>query len=336
LPNFFLFGSFFLCLFLSLSSSVYASTVNIDNSGEANAAFINLKSDDTSLSLSTGQKSGHITYQIGGTYTDGVAIYVRPFPTSELAFPLNINVSEIRYSFRLNPKLIASLSHQWGISQYAGKMEDSDWGIAPFSNDPNSLDIFSKSDSQLNFNQTSLHIKNRPSKKRNYQFITQWNMQLGLLIDVENYDYSASNLVQYYPSTGLEPVTDAREVITYDVLKMASYLTASFTTPRKNRFTASIDLGFSPLMYISDHDNHILRDKTSIGKTYGWSLYKKTQLAWNVSERTHVFINWSSEFSKSNGWQTQYFTPTGDKLFEIRIKHISQQNDIQIGFKIDI
>lgn len=148
--------------------------------------------------------SGDTTYKIGGTRIDAYGRrWEQRDPTSELKFPLDVSMARFRGGIQLGNAGVGSfeinLELRKNITEDAGKMEDSDWGILYDEEigwpDPDSLDIYSESDAELDAFMMDLHLR--------YHFPTIagfLKFSVGIGYKYQHFEYEISNLDQWYPS----------------------------------------------------------------------------------------------------------------------------------------
>lgn len=104
------------------------------------------------LRAGMGVMSGDTTYEIGGEFSGSFA-YTYRFPISELKFPLDVYMASAHGTLNFQDRWSIHVNGKKNITDDAGKLEDSDWGIwyeegCPYCSS-DSLDIFSESDAEL-------------------------------------------------------------------------------------------------------------------------------------------------------------------------------------------
>ncbi|MBU1163723.1 MAG: omptin family outer membrane protease, partial [Proteobacteria bacterium] len=215
------------------------------------------------LTLGHGMLRGDSTYQIGGTVDTPSGSSEIHFPLSELEFPLDVYMVSLGGSLEFAEKWKLNANVKKNITSDAGKMKDSDWGV--FFDDPNSLDIYSESDADLEALITDINLRYRFYKKSNWSFIA------GLGYLRQNFDYEVSNLDQWYPSLndyyGYDIGHDyvSGKVLEYEVTYSIPYMEIGTQFKIKDKFSVEASLGYSPIVNVTDEDNHILRSKVSEG-----------------------------------------------------------------------
>ena len=216
------------------------------------------------LMLGLGMLSGDTTYQIGGMLdTPSVSGKIH-FPLSELEFPLDVYMISVEGSIEFVEKWKVSASVKKNISSAAGKMQDSDWGLE--FDDPTSLDIYSESDADIEALITNINLRYRFYKKSNWSFIA------GLGYLRQNFDYEISNLEQWSPSSmdyyGYDIHVNGK-VLEYEVTYSIPYIEIGTQFKIKDKFCVEASLGYSPLVNVTDEDNHIIGSTVSEGDCDG-------------------------------------------------------------------
>jgi outer membrane protease len=241
------------------------------------------------VDLGTGVMRGHTTYQIGGDvkYANGDREELH-FPLSELKFPLDVYMASLSASAEFKEKWRLAINVKKNITDDAGTMEDSDWGIWHMGEElphkrgyvcnpeycsSDSLDIYSESDAELDaliidqdFRYTFL---NKAFRKTRLSFFA------GAGLIYENFNYEVSNVDQWYPSyedyfgVELDHQKVSGKVLTYDIKYYIPYIKAGTSFAFLERFDVEGSFAISPYLIIKDKDNHILRQKESEGELEG-------------------------------------------------------------------
>lgn len=270
------------------------------------------------LTLGHGMLSGDTTYQIGGTVDTPSGSSEIHFPLSELEFPLDVYMLSVGGSLEFAEKWKLSANVKKNINSDAGKMKDSDWGI--FFDDPDSLDIYSESDADLEALITDINLRYRFYKKSNWSFIA------GLGYLRQNFDYEISNLDQWYPSLndyyGYDIGHDyvSGKVLEYEVTYNIPYMEIGTQFKIKDKFRLEASLGYSPLVNVTDEDNHILRSKISEGDCDGDAILLSLEGRYDFL--THWFLTLQLDYMmiETDGKQKQYtygeWTATIDQEIE--------------------
>ena len=223
--------------------------------------------------------SGDTTYRIGfpvdfvnfGT-VEGY------FPFSQLEFPLDVYMLSLGGSIEFTDRWKASLTIQTNITNDPGKMKDSDWTTE---SDPTSLDIFSTSDTELDAMIWDINLGYTIYKAPKFSFIVGG----GYLH--QNFDFTASNLDQWYPSNPARPhVRVSGPAIAYEITYDIPYLEVGIQSTINTKFSVGASLGYSPFVTVEDKDQHLLRNKVNRGDLEG------DALLFSVEARYNIFTNW--------------------------------------------
>ena len=259
-----------------------------------------------------GMLNGNTTYRIGGytTLSSGESGVLR-FPLSELVFPLGVMTATLEADAALTDRWQARLSLTRSITDDAGSMQDSDWGIwyseFPWWDDPDSLDIYSESDASLDAFDADLCVSYRLRARG------RLDVAVGAGYRTQTFDYNISHLDQWYPSLndvlGYDIGHDVEPgaVSTYTVTYRMPYLHGAvrFRVDQKLLLLTSVNV--APWVDIEDKDVHLLRSKTTEGNADGSAI-------WFDLEGRYVFTrNWSVTVSAAytaisgDGTQEQHF-----------------------------
>jgi outer membrane protease len=223
------------------------------------------------FSAGLGRLGGDTTYQIGGTVVDPSASYNYHFPISELEFPLDVYMISVEGSIEFAEKWKISVGLKKNITDDAGKMKDSDWGV-PFEDPPgseswwwygpNSLDIYSESDADLDALIVDINLRYRFYEKSNWSFIT------GLGYLRQNFDYACRLIEQWSPSglSGYDYNGTGEVGLAYEVTYNIPYMQIGAQLKIKDKFRFEAILGYSPIVNVEDKDSHLLRDPPIFAK----------------------------------------------------------------------
>lgn len=226
-----------------------------------------LKKRVYTLSAGVGVMRGHTTYQVGGNYETPDESGEARFPISELVFPLDVVYGSLGAGLDLAERLNVSVVFRKNISENAGKMEDRDWGILDESTDwwssPDSLDVSSVADTKIDalMAEISARLYFNPRQYRN----TELAFYLGGKYAYQKFDFTASNLDQWYPSLNdyygfdVGHVRVSGDVLTYEVTKNIPAVIAGLKLAVDPNFTFDVTLGYSPYVTVKDEDHHPLR-----------------------------------------------------------------------------
>lgn len=221
------------------------------------------------LEIGIGALSGHTTYQIGGTVSTPLGSGEVHFPISELEFPLDVFMVSLEGSIGFAERWKVSAGVKKNITDDAGKMKDSDWGVYWLEGYPlaeqDTLDIYSKSDADLDALILDINLRYRLHR----------GFFVGLGYIHQNFDYEVSNLDQWYPSSdyyfGVDFPHDrvTGQVLEYEVTYDIPYIEISFMGKATDTFTVEMSLGYSPTVNVEDEDHHLLRSMVSKGDCDG-------------------------------------------------------------------
>ncbi len=279
------------------------------------------------VKVGTGLLHGDTTYQIGGktVYSDGSRETIH-FPLSELEFPINTYMLSINGTIEFSKQLTGNLGLKKTIVDASDTFKDSDWGVwhiggelphdsstcPPTLCTADSLDIYSESDATLDALIFDINLR--------YKFLdrTFKKSSLGLFAGVgyryEYFDYKVSDLDQWYPSFedyfgfdfGHE--YESSTVLTYAVHYNIAYMEAGASISLFNSIEIDGSIGYSPLVYVLDRDNHLLRDKISRGELYGHAMLYSLNLSGNIWGNWFAAIHMNYTSIDTEGEQKQYIS----------------------------
>jgi len=286
------------------------------------------------LTLGISKSSGDTTYQIGGRVDiGGLGSYKLHFPISELEFPLDLYMISVGGSIEFAEKWKVNIGVKKNITTDAGKMKDSDWGYWWLSGYPwakqNTLDIYSESDADLDALMMDINLRYRFYQGSN------WSFAAGLGYIGENFDYKVSNLDQWYPSSvyyfGYDFGHDyiSGKVLTYEARYSIPYMEIATELKIKDRLRVEASLGYSPIVNVTDEDNHILRDKISKGDCDGNATLFSLKGRYEFWKPWLLMIELGYISIDADGKQTQYLE--GELLGTIDQKIKSTQTFIDFA-----
>lgn len=262
---------------------------------------VNNQTNSVKLGFNAGPEAyfGYTQYRIGGTFVnpDGVR-YKIWFPLSELKFPMNITMFSSDMNIEIFRKFFIHGNFKKNITSDAGKMEDSDWGVNH--NNPDSLDIFSKSDAELN---AWILNSDFMVKVVNVSF---FSLNTGAGYMYQSFDYDISNLDQWYPSTpqyGHDYVMGS--VLTYTVKYYIPYIVVAPCLNFKEKLKISQSIAFSPYVIAKDIDNHILRFKESSGDSRGVAFITSFKIDYFFTPVFYFGLNMDYTYILTEGTQKQ-------------------------------
>ncbi len=327
----------FLCnLVFSLMVSVSLSLAEVDVLPEADASA----HDDEALekaaivefapapeglriAVGVGLMSGETTFDIGGNVAlaDGTVERLR-FPLSKLEYPLDVTMASIAatYDFADRWQVLGSLGKN--LTSDSGKTKDSDWGIF-FS--PNSLDIYSESDTEMDAMLLDFGLRYRLRQTR------RGSLKVGVGYAWQQFDAKVSNLVQTYPSlvwAGARPDIVDGPVSEYDVTYSMPYLEVAASYRLKENLTIDTRLGYSPSVSAEDNGNWLLRDKTLKGDCDGDATFFSLQGRMDFDNQWFAALRLEMNTISTDGKQKQYFH--GEYFGEIDQKIESEQQQFMV------
>jgi len=279
------------------------------------------------VTIGAGLLHGDTTYQIGGNtvYSDGSRETIH-FPLSELEFPINTYMLSISGTIEFSQQLTGTIGIKKTIADDSDKLKDSDWGVwhiggelphnsstcSPTLCTADTLDIYSESDATLDAFIFDINLRYKfPDSKFK-------KSSLGLFAGVgyryEYFDYEVSDLDQWYPSFedyfgfdfGHEYASST--VLTYDIHYNIAYIEAGASMELSKFIEIDASIGFSPLVYVKDRDNHLLRDKISRGELYGHAMLYSLNLTGNIRGNWFATIHVDYTSIDTDGEQKQYFS----------------------------
>lgn len=270
---------------------------------------------------------GETLYRIGGVVTqiDGTFGGTTQYPLSELRFPLTGPVMTARASMRVSETLQLSLPFRMNIPRYlSGKMRDSDWGIFFLEGyswaEADSLDIYSESDTRATLLSFMPALRWRLGS---WRILSLW---CGVGIDLDYFDFSVTNLDQWYPSYSRyqdylsaaykDHIRVNKLALTYFLIAAAPNINTRFRLRPTETLDLSVDASFSPLFFVYDQDDHILRKKLSHGYTSGIAVKTAGRAAWQFNPLVGIELNVSWRYAYGDGRQIQTEYADGDSKYE--------------------
>jgi hypothetical protein len=305
-----------------------------DNENNSNDA----SGPDYIFSISAGidKMSGNTTYQIGGKVDTPEGSGYQRFPTSELEFPLNVYMYTIEGNAKLFENWKIDCNYSWNIGKDAGKMKDSDWGIWYYDldgwPDPDSLDIYSKTDAELKARITDANISYMFLRIRSSNLISFLYVGAGYLY--QTFDFKVRNLDQWYPSMndyagydiGHDRVSGL--VGTYKVTTKIPYFALSLEMNYREILYIDMSLGYSPFVKVNDEDHHLLREPPIVSKAKCEGDAKLFSIGVRCFMPRIVFVKIKYEFSSVNtdgrekAWEGGVYSYTIDqKSFSKRMNY---------------
>ncbi len=220
--------------------------------------------------LDVGKLTGHTTYQVGGTVHTPSGTEEVHFPISELKFPLDVYMVSAEGSIEFEEKWRVRVGVKKNITSDAGKMEDSDWGV-PFEDPPDSdewwwhgpdsLDVYSESDADLDALILDMNLRYKFHEK------TSWSFIGGIGYIRQNFDYECSLIRQWSPSglSGWDSTGTGDVGLTYEVTYSVPFIELA-TKFNIDKFSVEARLGYSPIVKVEDEDHHLSRPTPMVSK----------------------------------------------------------------------
>lgn len=220
---------------------------------------------------------GHTTYQLGGKnvqtlfFEDGTVAYsglLQRDPTSELKFPFDTPLISLQCEFEISSDILFRLDFKNDIgTSYAGKMEDSDWGVWQNEYDdewsnPDSLDIYSESDADITVRIIDINLRKILGKYT--------PMQVSLIggggLIYQKFNYDIKNTHQWSPSSALfherfagdDTIFLSGMTLNYDVEYMIPYIEGGLKFI-ENKYEIDGFIAYSFITQVRDKDNHLRR-----------------------------------------------------------------------------
>jgi len=227
------------------------------------------------------------------TYHTSFYDYTGSGGESKLEFPLQTELAGVTGEFvnknsRTGDTFKLRITWLTNVGNGSGKMKDSDW--LTDDQDVNTptvgagyphpgKDIYSESDIKLKAAILDIRAV--------YAAASHPGVNLGLVGGYirRNYHYTVSNTNQvgygpYAPNyIGFIPGNTLDYDVTYDI----PYIGFHSEFEGGNDLLASLDLGYSPLVTVTDKDDHLLRYKRSTGETTGEAYLAGLGATWNIS-----------------------------------------------------
>ncbi len=289
-------------LFAGSANPVYCSP---DENGRGKEIYFDNAENRIEIEAGTEWLTGYTLYQIGGQaiFPDGSG-YDFPDPMSQIKFPLGTWVATVDASFRFSDKFEISIELKKNLTKETGKTEDSDWGVlyeegSPTAS-PYSLDIFSTSDTALDFYSAETAFYCR------FLHNSGFSISAGCGLIFQYYYFTLSNLDQSYPSSrGISDDIIPGEVAAYTLWDSVFYTAVKFGY--SNRFLRIQALaGFSPLVCSIDDDNHILRSKESFADCTGYAPMTGLDFSIYFTDNIYLKFNGSFIYIFTSGLQNQF------------------------------
>jgi len=294
------------------------------NSGFASESNSTWKEVDAKFS--TGIKSGHITFKIGGLISDGESIGKAHFPISELKFPKNYKTAQFAITMKGHNNWDVLFEIETNLSKDAGLLEDSDWLS------PDRLDIYSDSKTEISAKEFLFEVSNDSEAIRFLNDLELCENRFGFGLIGQFLDYRAYDTVQSYPSSNEPDISLKGDTILYDFVQITPFVSYSISHSFFRKAVISGKIIVSPFMFLKDKDYHILREKTSKSSTRGWLFDSSIVLNWNANPSLSLFTAFNYQQFEANGNQTQKLASNYEsRKLKVKVKHIGQQMNIKTG-----
>jgi len=269
------------------------------------------------ISAGTGIMRGNTTYQIGGHVTTPTGSEDMHFPISELIFPLDVYMANIKGGFEYNEKWRFKTIFKKNLTKKSGNMKDSDWGV-PWEDPPGTywwygpdhLDIYSESKTELEAYILDVDFTYKFLQKRINSMI--FSLYSGIGYRHQNYYFECRLIRQWDyrqaapPSEKMDAVGDGRVGLTYDVTAYIPYLKVAPEFKRDNLFSVEAELGISPYTKVKDKDNHILRSKISKAECEGYAILLSLNGRLDIFNPIFMGLSLEYIYIDTKGKQKQY------------------------------
>jgi len=289
------------------------------------------------LSAGVGIMSGHATYQIGGNFETPDGSGVTGFPASELEFPLDVYYGSIGGKVDFNKTFEVALGFKKNITKNAGKLKDTDWGVFydeyDWWTDPDSLDIYSLSDAEVDalVADISARLYFHPLQFQKSELF----FFVGGKYIYQKFDFSCSNLDQWYPSLNDYYGFDvghfyaSGEVLTYEITKQIPSIITGTKLVTGPNLTLDVMLGYSPYVTIEDEDRHLLRSLVSESDCEGDALLFSFVGDLGFSTRWSLAMKYDYMYIDTDGKERQYLD--GEYIATIDQKNFSDLHMFEIS-----
>lgn len=260
-----------------------------------------------------GRLGGDTTYTIGGHVSDNLGNAEDLWwPLSELKWPLDVWMlsggAQIDFSrFSVSGEVFKNVTND------AGDMEDSDWGVYfietgnPFFA-TETKDVFSTSEADLDALIFDVRARYWALKKGVF------SLAVGAGWRYEDFDFEASNVKQYSPSApsyGLpsDPFAfnDPGLAVTYDVTYNIPYIEIAADISAGEKVTLEAFIGYSPIVKAEDKDDHVLRSKLSEGDCDGTAIMVGIDARYNITKHWFGLLGFDYISIDTDGTQSQSF-----------------------------
>jgi len=258
-----------------------------------------------------GRLEGDTTYTIGGHVSDNLGnVGDLWWPLSELKWPLDVWMlsagARVDFSrFSVSGEVFKSVTND------AGDMEDSDWGVYflgtgnPFFQ-TDTKDVFSTSEADLDALIFDVRARYWALKRGPF------SLAVGAGWRYEDFDFEAGNVNQYSPSAptyGLSSdpfaFSDPGLVITYDVTYTIPYIEIAADITAGEKVTLEAFVGYSPIVNAEDKDDHLLRSLLSEGDCDGTAIMVGIDARYDITKHWFGLLGFDYISIDTDGTQTQ-------------------------------
>jgi hypothetical protein len=288
------------------------------------------------VSAGTGTLRGHTTYRIGGTVDTASGSYDYHFPISELEFPLDVYMFSVTGAVQFAEKWRVSAGVKSNITEDAGEMKDSDWGYYFLRGDAwaekDTLDIYSKSDAELNAFIWDINLGYNFYEKSNWSFIA------GLGYIRQKFDYEIRDLDQWYPSDsyyfGVDSPHDyvSGKVLEYEVTYSIPYVEIGAQLNVKDKFSVEASLGYSPIISVDDEDQHLLRSKVNKGDCDGAAILVSLEGRYDFLNNWFLTLQFDYTKIDADGESKAYFYDVYDHTIDLEIESRQIHTMLVLGY----
>ncbi len=291
------------------------------------------------LSAGIKKMSGNTTYQIGGKIETSEGKDELHFPLSELKFPLNVYFISLESDVELYDRICLNLNLDKNITDDAGKMKDSDWGVPfeyPYAGSgyyawygAKHKDIYSESDTEIEALIFDINVMYKIFNIRPGGSGVAVSFSAGLGYLYQRFDFVCVLLRQW----DLRPDVpddqnsdfegDGRVGIKYNVRSHVPYLNIGIKVDIRQKIVFDASFGYSPYAMVRDRDNHVLRSKISKAECEGTAIMASGGISYFIARP--VFIRAGLDYMSvdTEGWETQ--TDNGEYYGKIEQKNYSKR-----------
>ena len=273
------------------------------------------------LTVGLGQLFGDTTYQIGGRVDTPSGSYDYHFPISELEFPLDVYMASLEGSIGFAERWKVCASVKKNITEDAGRMKDSDWGV-PFEDPPgsdtwwwygpDSLDVYSESDAELDALILDINLR--------YMFFKRLFVGLGYIH--QNFEYECSLIRQWSPSglSGYDYTGTGGVALKYEVTYSIPYFEVVYIGKATDNFTVELSLGYSPIVNVEDEDQHLLRSKVNEGDCEGTALLCSLEGRYDFTKNWFITLGLDYKKIETDGRSKASFFGVYDHTIDLEIE----------------